>query len=94
MPETIELLMRPSTSGRAARPEFVGEKPSTTWNQRGRNTIAPKKAKAAKKTETIDAEYARLFQRSSGTMGSLARASARTNSTEPMMPARMNPPTE
>ena len=43
-------------SGRAARPEFVGEKPSTTWNQRGRKTIAPKNAKAAKKVETIDAE--------------------------------------
>ena len=48
--------MRPTTSGSAARPEFVGEKPCTTWNQRGRNTIAPKKANAAKKIETIDAE--------------------------------------
>ncbi len=48
--------MRPTMSGRAARPESVGEKPSTTWNQRGRKTIAPKKAKAAKKVETIDAE--------------------------------------
>ena len=46
-------------SGSAARPEFVGEKPSTTWNQRGRKTIAPKNAKAAKKTETIVAEYVR-----------------------------------
>ena len=43
-------------SGRAARPESVGEKPSTTWNQRGRKTIAPKNAKAAKKVETIEAE--------------------------------------
>ena len=33
-----------------------GEKPSTTWNQRGRKTTAPKKAKAAKNVETIDAE--------------------------------------
>ena len=52
----IELTMRPTISGSAARPEFVGEKPSTTWNQRGRKTIAPKKAKAAKNVETIDAE--------------------------------------
>ena len=56
IPDAIELLMRPITRGRAARPEFVGEKPWTTWNQRGRNTIAPKKANAAKKIETIDAE--------------------------------------
>ena len=55
-PDTIELKIRPTMSGRAARPELVGEKPSTTWNQRGRNTIAPKNAKAAKKTETIVAE--------------------------------------
>ena len=93
MPDTIELKIRPMTSGSAARPEYVGLKPSTTWNQRGRNTIAPKKAKAAKNTEIIDAEYARLFHRSSGTIGSFARASARTNSTLPMMPMRMNPPT-
>ena len=52
----IELAMRPIISGRAARPEFVGEKLSTTWNQRGRNTIAPKKANAAKNTDTIVAE--------------------------------------
>ena len=43
-------------SGRAARPELVGEKLSTTWNQRGRKTIAPKNANAAKKVETMDAE--------------------------------------
>ncbi len=55
-PDTMELKIRPTMSGRAARPELVGEKPSTTWNQRGRNTIAPKNAKAAKKTETIVAE--------------------------------------
>ena len=52
----IELAMRPTISGSAARPELVGEKPSTTWNQRGRKTIAPKNAKAAKKTETMVAE--------------------------------------
>ena len=80
-------------SGRAARPELVGEKPWTTWNQRGRNTIAPKNANAAKKTETIEAEYVRPFHRSSGTIGSLARDSARTNSREPMRPTRMSPPT-
>jgi hypothetical protein len=56
MPEMIELPIRPMTNGSAARPEFVGLKPSTTWNQRGRNTIAPKKANAAKNTETMDAE--------------------------------------
>ena len=55
-PETIELKIRPTMSGRTARPELVGEKPSTTWNQRGRKTIAPKNAKAAKKIETIEAE--------------------------------------
>ena len=42
-------------SGRAARPEFVGLKPWTIWNQRGRKMIAPKNAKAAKNVETIDA---------------------------------------
>ena len=45
----MELKIRPITSGRAARPELVGEKPSTTWNQRGKKTIKPKKAKAAKR---------------------------------------------
>ena len=38
-------------SGSAARPELVGEKPWTTWNQRGRKTIAPKNAKAAKNVD-------------------------------------------
>ena len=52
----IELPMRPTMSGSSARPELVGEKPSTTWNQRGRKTIAPKNANAAKKTVTIVAE--------------------------------------
>ena len=55
-PDTIELKIRPTMSGRAASPEFVGEKPSTTWNQRGRNTIAPKNANAAKNTVTMVAE--------------------------------------
>ena len=55
-PDTIELKIRPIISGRAARPEYVGEKSWTTWNQRGRKTIAPKNAKAAKKVETIELE--------------------------------------
>ena len=55
-PEAIELKIRPTINGSAASPEFVGEKPSTTWNQRGRKTIAPKNAKAAKNVETIEAE--------------------------------------
>src|SRR5215467_11374521 len=93
MPETIELKMSPMTSGSAANPEFVGVNDWTTWNQRGRNTIAPKKANAAKKVETIEAEYVRLRHRSSGTIGSLARASARMNSSVTMMPMKMNPPT-
>ena len=62
-------------------------------SQRGRKTIAPKNAKAAKKTETMVAEYVRPRHRSSGTIGSLARDSARMNSRVPMMPTRMNPPT-
>ena len=80
-------------SGRAASPELVGEKPWTNWNQRGRNTIAPKNAKAAKNVDTIDAEYVRLRHRCSGMMGSFARASATMNNSVPMMPTRMNPPT-
>src|SRR6186713_1902735 len=89
----MELAIRPTMRGRAARPEFVGEKPSTTWNQRGRKTIAPKNAKAAKKVETIDAEYVRLRHRSSGTIGSLARDSANRKIRVPIRPMRMNPPT-
>ena len=54
MPDAIELKIRPATSGRAARPEFVGEKPWTNWNQRGRKMIAPKNAKLAKKVDTIE----------------------------------------
>ena len=54
MPDAIELKIRPTISGRAARPEFVGEKPWTNWNQRGRKMIAPKNAKLAKKVETIE----------------------------------------
>ena len=56
----IELAIRPTISGSAARPELVGEKPWTTWNQRGRKTIAPKNAKAAKKHRDHRAEYVRL----------------------------------
>ena len=41
-------------SGSAARPEFVGLNPWTTWNQRGRKMIAPKNAKVAKNTEIIE----------------------------------------
>ena len=48
--------MSPTMSGSAARPEFVGEKPWTTWNQRGRKMIAPKNAKAAKNVATIELE--------------------------------------
>ena len=39
------------------------------------------------------AEYVRLFHRSSGMIGSLARDSATMNSSVPMMPMRMKPPT-
>jgi hypothetical protein len=55
-PDTIELKIRPTISGRAASPESVGEKPCTNWNQRGRKMIAPKNAKLAKKVETIELE--------------------------------------
>ena len=52
----IELAMSPTIRGSSPRPEFVGEKPWTICSQRGRNTIAPKKANAAKNTATIVAE--------------------------------------
>ena len=93
IPDTIELKMSPAMSGRAASPEFVGEKPWTNWNQRGRKMIAPKNAKLAKKVATIELEYVRFRNRCSGMIGSLARDSAPRNRRIPTSPARRNPPT-
>ena len=90
----MELKINPIIRGNAARPESVGEKPWTTWNQRGRKTIAPKNAKAAKKLETIELEYVRLRKRPSGMIGSFARDSAEMNSRIPTTPARIRPPTD
>ena len=53
MPATIELMISPPRSGRIWRPESRALEPATTWNQRGRNTIAPKNPKLIRKVETM-----------------------------------------
>ncbi len=55
-PDPIELTISPTISGSAAKPDAVGLKSCTNWNQRGRKMMAPKKAKLAKKVETIEVE--------------------------------------
>ena len=65
----MELEMSPTMSGRAASPESVGVKPSTTWNQRGRKTTAPKKAKAAYLEVRLEVAEKEAFQQAADLAG-------------------------
>ena len=49
--------------------------PTTTWNQRGRNTTVAKKPNAARKTATTEMVNERFRNSSSGTIGSAVRDS-------------------
>ena len=93
-PATIEEPIRPMSIGKMRYPDAVAVSCRTTWNQRGRKMIAPKNPKLTKKVARIEDTYVRFRQRSSGTIGSLARDSARTNNTLRARPIPMKPPTE
>jgi hypothetical protein len=68
--------------------------PRTTWNHCGRNTIAPKKPKAARNIEATEIVNVRLRKSWSRMIGSTARDSHHTNTAAMTSPSRISPPTQ
>ena len=65
----------------------------TTWNQRGRKTIAAKKPMAARNIAVTLPVNAGMRKSLSGTSGSWARLSTKMNAARTINPRTISPPT-
>ena len=82
---------RPAISGSVRRPEPVGLAPFTVWKKSGRKTLEPNSAKPTISPVAPAIVKVRFWNSRSGSTGSAARRSTRTNSAPRATPAQAVP---
>ncbi len=91
MPELIEVISRPATSGSILSPDAVASTPSTYWRNVGRKVIAPSIVKPTTNASAEQTAKTFLVNRLIGRIGSSARSSTRTNTASPTAPPTKRP---